>query len=151
MKMLVSLQVNGDPVEVAVSPEATLTELLRRELGLTGTKEGCGEGECGACTVLLDGEPVLSCLVPLMQCRGREVQTVEAVAAGSAAPFVERFVAAGGVQCGACTPGIVVTAAALLEREAQPDRSRVQEALAGNLCRCTGYEGIFRTFEEEGE
>jgi carbon-monoxide dehydrogenase small subunit len=123
---------------------ARLLDLLREQLGLTGTKEGCGEGECGACTVLLDGEPVLSCLVPVCQCVGRTIETVEGIAAGRAGTFLARFVESGGVQCGACTPGIIVTAWALLERNPTPSRREVQEALAGNLCRCTGYEGIFR-------
>ena len=121
-----------------------LLDVLRGPVGLTGTKEGCGEGECGACTVLLDGEPVLSCLVPLFQCSGRKVETVEAIATGPAKELLERFVAAGGVQCGACTPGIVVTAWALLEENPAPDRDEARRALAGNLCRCTGYEGILR-------
>ena len=112
-----SFTLNGRPVEVDGAPMERLLDVLRERLGLTGTKEGCGEGECGACTVLLDGEPVLSCLVPLFQCEGRRIETVEGVAAGPAREVLERFVAAGGVQCGACTPGIVVTAWALLQRE----------------------------------
>ena len=131
---------------------ARLLDLLRERLGLPGTKEGCGEGECGACTVLMDGEPILSCLTPLFQCDGKTIETVEAVAKGRARGFVERFVANGGVQCGACTPGIVVSAWALLERNPRPSRQEVQEALAGNLCRCTGYEGIYRAMVEgEGD
>jgi carbon-monoxide dehydrogenase small subunit len=141
----VELAVNGRPVAVDGHPMDRLLDVLRQRLELTGTKEGCGEGECGACTVLLDGEPVLSCLVPLFQCRGRRVETVEGIAQGEEArAFLERFVAAGGVQCGACTPGIVVTAWALLQGNPAPSRAEAQEALAGNLCRCTGYEGIFR-------
>jgi aerobic-type carbon monoxide dehydrogenase small subunit (CoxS/CutS family) len=128
-----------------------LLDVLRARLGLTGTKEGCGEGECGACTVLLDGEPVLSCLVPLVQCAGRRVATVEGIADGPARSFLERFVASGGVQCGACTPGIVVTAWALLQRSPAPSEDEVREALAGNLCRCTGYEGILRALCQEPE
>jgi carbon-monoxide dehydrogenase small subunit len=141
------LTVNGESRRVAARPMDRLLDVLREDLGLTGTKEGCGEGECGACTVLLDGEPVLSCLVPVFQCTGHEVETVEHLAAGPAREFLERFIATGGVQCGACTPGIVVTAWALLQREPSPTRDRVREALAGNLCRCTGYEGIFQAFE----
>lgn len=141
--MRVELTVNGERCALDGEPLDRLLDLLRRSLGLTGSKEGCGEGECGACTVLLDGEPVLSCLVPLAQCAGRDVVTVEGVAARGG-DLLERFVAAGGVQCGACTPGIMVTAWALLERTASPDREAVREALAGNLCRCTGYEAIFR-------
>jgi len=148
--MSTALTVNGQTVEVEGHPMARLLDVLRESLGLTGTKEGCGEGECGACTVLLDGRPVLSCLVPLFQCEGRTVKTVEGIAASDAARgFLERFVATGGVQCGACTPGIVVTAWALLQEKPEPDREAVREALAGNLCRCTGYEGILRALAKE--
>jgi carbon-monoxide dehydrogenase small subunit len=139
-----TFSVNGREVTVEGAPMDRLLDVLRGPIGLTGTKEGCGEGECGACTVLLDSEPVLSCLVPLFQCSGRKVETVEAVAAGPAKELLERFVAAGGVQCGACTPGIVVTAWALMEGNPAPDREEARRALAGNLCRCTGYEGILR-------
>jgi aerobic-type carbon monoxide dehydrogenase small subunit (CoxS/CutS family) len=143
-----TFSVNGREAAVEGHPMERLLDVLRGPLGLTGTKEGCGEGECGACTVLLDGEPVLSCLVPLFQCTGRTVETVEALA--SRAPeMLERFVAAGGVQCGACTPGIVVTACALLEENPAPDREEVRRALAGNLCRCTGYEAILRALAGE--
>ncbi|HZI64396.1 MAG TPA: (2Fe-2S)-binding protein [Thermoanaerobaculia bacterium] len=142
--MKVECTVNGGAVTLDGEPMARLLDLLRGPLALPGTKEGCGEGECGACTVLMDGEPVLSCLVPLLQCGGRRVDTVEALAAGPARAFVERFVEAGGVQCGACTPGIVVTSWALLERRPHPSRAEAAQALAGNLCRCTGYEAILR-------
>ncbi len=145
--MKAAFEVNGKSVEIDGHPMERLLDVLRERLELTGSKEGCGEGECGACTVLLDGEPVLSCLVPLCQCTGHRVETVEAVAAAPAArEFLDRFVASGGVQCGACTPGIVVTAWALLRKNPSPSREEVQEALAGNLCRCTGYEGIFAAF-----
>jgi carbon-monoxide dehydrogenase small subunit len=149
--MRVSFTVNGRAVELDGHPMERLLDGVREGLGLTGTKEGCGEGECGACTVLLDGEPVLSCLVPLFQCAGRRVETVEGIAEGPARAFMERFVATGGVQCGACTPGIAVTAWALLARHPAPDREEVRQALAGNLCRCTGYEGILRAFFPEPE
>lgn len=145
--MSTSFLLNGQPVEADGHPMARLLDVLREQLGRTGTKEGCGEGECGACTVLLEGEPVLSCLIPLFQCEGRRIETVEGVATGDSVPLretLERFVATGGVQCGACTPGIVVTLAALLERNETPSREEAREALAGNLCRCTGYEGILR-------
>jgi len=147
----VELTVNGRTAAVECHPMDRLLDVLRERLELTGTKEGCGEGECGACAVLLDGEPVLACLVPLCQCPGRRIETVEGIAAAPAArEFLERFVATGGVQCGACTPGIVVTAWALLQRNPRPTREEVQEALAGNLCRCTGYEGIFAAVGGEG-
>ena len=145
--MSVPFTVNGDPVEVDGHPMERLLDVLRARLGLTGTKEGCGEGECGACTVLLDGEPVLSCLVPLLQCAGRRIETVESLAEGPARTFLDKFVATGGVQCGACTPGIIVTAWALLQRSPVPTEAEAREALAGNLCRCTGYEGILRAIK----
>ena len=144
--MRAEFTVNGAAVAIEGAPLERLLDVLRERLGLTGTKEGCGEGECGACAVLMDGQVVLSCLVPLVQCDGRTVETVEGVAQGppAAREFMDRFVAAGGVQCGACTPGIIVTAWALLRDNPQPSREEVLRALAGNLCRCTGYEGIVR-------
>ncbi len=146
----VDLEVNGEWTSIEGHPMERLLDVLRERLQLTGTKEGCGEGECGACTVLMDGEPVLACLVPLFQCAGRSFTTVEGIAAEpKARPFLDRFVEAGGVQCGACTPGIVVTAWALLQKTPRPSRGEVQEALAGNLCRCTGYEGILRALGAE--
>ena len=149
--MKVEFQLNGAPVECEGQPLERLLDVLRQKFSLTGTKEGCGEGECGTCTILMDGEPVLSCLIPLVQSHGRSVETVESLAAGDAEPFLERFVSAGGVQCGACTPGIITTAWALLRKTPRPDRSAVETALAGNLCRCTGYEGIVRALTGEGE
>ncbi|GIW71252.1 MAG: carbon-monoxide dehydrogenase small subunit [Planctomycetota bacterium] len=144
----VRFTVNGEPRCWQGEPMARLLDVLRYELGLTGTKEGCGEGECGACTVLLDGEPVCACLVPMLQCEGRAVQTIEGLGGADRLEPVQRaFVEAGGVQCGACTPGLVLTAWALLQREPRPDRARMREALAGNLCRCTGYERILRALE----
>ncbi len=144
--MTIAFTLNGEATTVEAHPMERLLDVLRESLGLTGTKEGCGEGECGACTVLLDGEPVLSCLVPIFQCGGRAVESIEGIAERpESRAFVERFVASGGVQCGACTPGLVVAAWALLQRNAAPTREDVQDALAGNLCRCTGYEGILRS------
>ena len=127
----IDCQVNGAPVTVAGEPMDRLLDVLRETLRLTGSKEGCGEGECGACTVLMDGRPVLSCLVPLVQCAGARIETVEGVASqpsGPAASFVERFVETGGVQCGACTPGIVVTAWALLEENPTPSRAEASNS-----------------------
>jgi len=137
------LRVNGRDHRLEGGPMERLLDVLRERLNLTGTKEGCGEGECGACTVLIDGAPVLSCLVPLFQCEGREIRTVEELGEG-ADGFLTKFVETGGAQCGACTPGIVVTAWALLQSKPEPTREEVQDRLAGNLCRCTGYEGIYR-------
>lgn len=145
--MSVPFTVNGESVEIDGHPMERLLDILRTRLGLTGTKEGCGEGECGACTVMMDGEPVLSCLVPLLQCTGQRIETVESLSEGPARTFLEKFVATGGVQCGACTPGIVVTAWALLQRSPAPTEAETREALAGNLCRCTGYEGILRAIK----
>ena len=150
MAFAVTLNVNGQRHTISTDPRRALLDVLREDLGLTGTNYGCGEGECGACTVLLDGRPVLSCLVPLVQCAEREIRTVEGLASADAS-FLEQFVATGGVQCGACTPGIVVTAAALLAEKPAPTRDEVQRALAGNLCRCTGYEGIIRALVGEEE
>ena len=147
--MSVPFTVNGESVEIDGHPMERLLDVLRTRLGLTGTKEGCGEGECGACTVMMDGEPVLSCLVPLLQCTGQRIETVESLSEGPARTFLEKFVATGGVQCGACTPGIVVTAWALLQRSPAPTEAETREALAGNLCRCTGYEGILRAVVQE--
>ena len=149
--MKTAFSLNGQPVEADGHPMERLLDVVRERFGLTGTKEGCGEGECGACTVLMDGEPVLSCLVPLFQCADRKIETVEGIAGGPAREVLDRFVATGGVQCGACTPGIVVTAWALLQRNPEPGREEVREALAGNLCRCTGYEGILRALARETE
>lgn len=149
--MKTELVVNGEAIVVEGHPMARLLDILRDELDLIGTKEGCGEGECGACTVLMNGEPVLSCLIPRIQCAEATIETVEGLAAPEAQAFLEGFVSDGGVQCGACTPGIIVTAWALLRDNPDPSRQEVQAALAGNLCRCTGYEGIHRAFERGTE
>ena len=148
--MRVAFTLNGREVKAEGRPMDRLLDILREQFLLTGTKEGCGEGECGACCVLLDGEPVLSCLVPLIQCGGRRVETVEAVAQDpEAKAFLERFVAEGGTQCGACTPGIIVTAWRFKRNHSAPSRREIRTALAGNLCRCTGYEAILRALEKE--
>ena len=133
---------NGRGVEVRAHPMKRLLDVLRQECALTGTKEGCGEGECGACTVLVDGEPVNSCLVPLAQVRGRKVETIESL--GGTHPLQEAFVMEGGAQCGICTPGMILAAMAL---GPNPSLDEVRTGLAGNLCRCTGYEGIYRSIE----
>jgi carbon-monoxide dehydrogenase small subunit len=149
--MKVRFTLNGSAVECEGRAGDRLLDVLRRQFALTGTKEGCGEGECGACTVLMDGEAVLSCLTPLLQVDGREVFTVEALdASPRGTRFLERFAEAGGTQCGACTPGIVLSAAKYLAEAEHVDREGIREALAGNICRCTGYEAILRAVEEEG-
>ena len=140
--------INGKKAKLEADPMDRLLDVLRDRMGVTGTKEGCGEGECGACTVLIGGEPVLSCLIPMLQCEGVELETVEGLTTKTAQEFIQTFVGTGGVQCGACTPGIIVSAWALLKRNKHPTREEVQEALAGNLCRCTGYEGIHRALSE---
>jgi carbon-monoxide dehydrogenase small subunit len=137
--------VNGDPVEVDAPGMRRLLDVLREDLGLTGTKEGCGEGECGACTVLVDGAVVDSCLVPVCQVEGSEVRTVEGLApAGGAAlgPLQQAFLEAGGAQCGICTPGMLMAARAYLDDGGGTDEGAIREAIAGNLCRCTGYTKI---------
>jgi aerobic carbon-monoxide dehydrogenase small subunit len=143
MKIRLSLTVNNEPVEALVDDYKTLLEVLREDLNLPGTKHGCELGECGACAVLLDGEPVLSCLTLAAESSGRAVTTVEGlVEDGQLHPLQEEFADRGAAQCGYCTPGILVTAKALLDREPEPTLERIREALSGNFCRCTGYHQI---------
>jgi aerobic-type carbon monoxide dehydrogenase small subunit (CoxS/CutS family) len=147
-KAHITLQVNGEPVEVAFLPHKTLLEVLREDLGLTGTKHGCELGECGCCAVLVDGEPVLSCLVLGVAVEGHEVSTVEGMAKGAVLhPLQQAFAELGAAQCGYCTPGILLTAQALLEKKPRPTRDEIKEALAGNICRCTGYIKIYEAVE----
>ncbi len=150
--MKITFELNGKQVSAEARPMDRLLDLLREEFDLTGTKEGCGEGECGACTVLMDGDPVLSCLVPALQCEGRKVTTVEGIALDpEAKELLDRFVEHGGTQCGACTPGIIVTAHTLSKGRSRVRREEVRTALAGNLCRCTGYEAILKALETEAD
>ncbi|HSD41170.1 MAG TPA: (2Fe-2S)-binding protein [Burkholderiales bacterium] len=143
------LVVNGEDTPVSFAPYKTLLEVLREDLGLTGTKHGCELGECGACAVLIDGEPVLSCLELAVQCEGRDIQTIEGLAKGTELhPLQAAFADLGGSQCGYCTSGMVMTAKALLDKESAPSRERIKEALSGNLCRCTGYQQIWESVEE---
>lgn len=143
MKRLISLRVNGVEYEAAVEPRRTLAEFLRYDLGLTGTKIGCSIGDCGACTVLIDGVPSFSCLVLAVEAEGRDVTTIEGVAQdGGLHPLQQAFVDTGAIQCGFCTPGMVLTALALLRDNPRPTESDVRRALSGNLCRCTGYQKI---------
>src|SRR2546428_4930750 len=140
----VKCKVNGKTEEIQAYPMARLLDVLRENLGLTGTKEGCGEGECGACSVLLDGELVNSCLVPVVQAEGAEITTIEGVAIEDQLHRVQQaFIKFGGAQCGACTPGMVLAAVNLLERIPNPTQEQIRSGLAGNLCRCTGYTKIF--------
>jgi carbon-monoxide dehydrogenase small subunit len=148
MKQRVTLNVNGESREALVASHKTLLEVLREDLGLTGTKHGCELGECGTCTVLLDGEPVLSCLALPLETEGRRITTVEGLADGGRLhPLQHAFAELGAAQCGYCTPGILLTASALLAERPSPTRQEVKEALAGNLCRCTGYTKILDAVE----
>jgi carbon-monoxide dehydrogenase small subunit len=142
------LRVNGDERECAVTAGTTLLEALRYVLGLTGSKQGCDKGDCGACTVLVDGRPVLSCITLALAAEGREVRTVEGLAEqGRPHPLQDALDRTGGAQCGFCTPGILMSAYALLQRNAAPSRGEIAHALSGNLCRCTGYTKIFEAVE----
>jgi carbon-monoxide dehydrogenase small subunit len=147
------LTVNGIKRKVTAHAMARLLDVLREELALTGTKEGCGEGECGACSVLVDGALVNSCLVPFLQAEGASVQTIEGVAGkdGALHPVQEAFLECGGAQCGICTPGMVMAAVKLLEQTTTPDEAAIRTALAGNLCRCTGYTKIFDSVARAAE
>jgi len=147
-KVQVALELNGEPVEVAFAPHKTLLEVLREDLGLTGTKHGCELGECGTCAVLVDGKPVLSCLVLGLACAGRRVKTVEGMAGGGTLhPLQDAFAELGAAQCGYCTPAFLLTAEALLGENPRPTRDEIKQALSGNLCRCTGYLKIYEAVE----
>jgi carbon-monoxide dehydrogenase small subunit len=143
MKRILTLHVNGEDFEVLTEPHRTLLEVLRENLGLTGTKRGCDLGACGACTVLIDGEPRLSCLTLAMDARGKKITTIEGLARGEEVhPLQRAFVEKGAIQCGFCTPGMILTAKALLDENPHPPESEVKKAISGNLCRCTGYVKI---------
>ena len=153
--MEITCTVNGEKRTLRAHPMARLLDVLREDLRLTGTKEGCGEGECGACSVWIDGEVVNSCLVPVLQAAGTHVKTIEGVATGEQLHAVqEAFIACGGAQCGICTPGMVMAALHLLERTPHPGEAEIRAGLAGNLCRCTGYmkifEAVVRACQESG-
>ncbi len=149
MKKLITFTVNDREYEVAVAPNKTLTQVLRDDLNLLGTKEGCGVGDCGACTVILDGKPVNSCLVLAVQADGSTIKTIEGVAEGdSLHPVQETFVEMGAIQCGFCTPGMILSATSLLEKNPHPTEQEVRQALSGNLCRCTGYQKIVEAVQE---
>ena len=148
-KLLIDLRVNGQSHELAVSPHDTLLEVLRDQLDLVGTKEGCGVGECGACTVLMAGRPVLACLVLAPEAAGHDLLTIEGLARGeSLDPVQESFVEHGAVQCGFCSPGLILTAKELLTVEPRPDETRIREAIAGHVCRCTGYTKIVEAIQD---
>lgn len=148
-KIHVSATVNGDPVEFLVDPRETLLDTLRDHLGLTGSKEGCGTGDCGACSVRLDGALVCACLVLGAEAEGRRIETIEGMAQGAELhPLQRKFIEHAALQCGFCTPGILVAAKALLERNPDPDETEIRFWLAGNLCRCTGYDKIIRAIQD---
>ncbi len=148
-KQVLSCTINGEPVEVLVQPYVTLLDALREDLNLTGPKEGCGTGDCGACTVHLDGQPVASCLMLAMQARGREVRTIEGLGTnGALHPLQEAFVRLGVPQCGFCIPGVLMAAAAVLAENPRPSEEEIRYGIAGNLCRCTGYTKMLAAITE---
>jgi len=152
VKTILKMTVNGEPVEVAVDPTWTLLRVIREELGLTGTKEGCGIGDCGACTVLMEGKPVNSCLVLALQAEGKEVRTVEGLGTEeNLDPLQESFIKYGAVQCGFCTPGMLISARALLDKNPHPTTEEIKVAISGNLCRCTGYVKIIQAIQQAAQ
>jgi carbon-monoxide dehydrogenase small subunit len=149
LKKQIRLQVNGFAYDLLIEPHWTLLSVLRNVIGLTGTKEGCGKGECGACTVIIDGEATLACLVLAIQARGKDILTIEGLAQkGQLAALQEAFVKYGAIQCGFCTPGMIMTAKALLSQNSHPTAEEIKEALSGNLCRCTGYVKIIEAVQK---
>lgn len=153
-KRLIELKVNGEPYEIAVEPQRTLLEVLREDLGFTGTKEACGTGECGACTVLMDGKPVLSCLTLAIESQGKEITTIEGLAKGDKLhPLQKAFIQYGAIQCGFCTSGMILNAKSILDENPKPSREEILKGLEGNLCRCTGYNKILEAIlaVSEGE
>ncbi len=148
MKKVIQLTVNGEPVEAAIEPNRTLVQFLREDLGLTGTKHGCGLGDCGACTVILNGSPVNSCLVLAVQAAGCELLTIEGLAEnGRLHPIQQSFVDHGAIQCGFCTPGMILSSKALLDSNPDPTELEIRTAISGNLCRCTGYQKIVQAVQ----
>lgn len=147
--MKIRFTLNGTEITTETSPDRRAIDLLREDLGMTGTKEGCGSGECGACTILVNGEVVLACLMVAAQLNGKDVVTIEGISRKRIGSVLQdAFVDSGAVQCGFCTPGMIISAAGLLERNPEPDAMEIREALSGNLCRCTGYLKIVEAVEE---
>jgi carbon-monoxide dehydrogenase small subunit len=147
-KILISLEVNGDRHEIAVEPRTTLLEALRYVIGLTGSKQGCDKGDCGACTIMMDGTPILSCITLAVEGQGRQLTTIEGLARGTKVhPVQDAFDLCGALQCGFCQSGMMISAAALLARNPKPTRQQIKEGLSGNLCRCTGYTKILDAVE----
>jgi len=152
MKRIIKLHVNGEDFEILTGVHKTLLEVLREDLGLTGTKRGCDLGTCGACTVLIDGKPTLSCLALAVDAQGRKITTIEGlVKNGELHPLQKSFAEKGGIQCGFCTPGMILTAKAFLEEYPHPSEAEVKKAISGNLCRCTGYTKIVEAIRSVGE
>jgi aerobic carbon-monoxide dehydrogenase small subunit len=149
MKQILNFILNGEPIQVEIEPHLTLLQLLREELELTGAKEGCGMGECGACTVLLDGKTINSCIFPAVEAEGKDITTIEGIAdaRGGLHPIQKAFVEHGAVQCGFCTPGMVLSAKALLDAIPKPTEEEIRNGIAGNLCRCTGYLQIVQAIK----
>lgn len=148
MKQVIQLNVNDHSYDVIASPRDVLSDVLRKQLGLTGTKKGCGHGDCGTCTVVIDGKPILSCLTLAIACQGKKILTIEGLEKnGVLDPLQQAFVDHGAVQCGFCTPGMILSARSLLDRNPNPSREEIKRAIAGNLCRCTGYVKIVEAIE----
>lgn len=148
MKRLITLHINGESYEIAVNPNRTLADALREDLNITGVKKGCGIGDCGACTVLMDGIPVFSCLVLAVEAEGHDILTIEGLSSGNELhPVQKAFVEAGAIQCGFCTPGMVLNAYALLKENPHPSEKQIRTAISGNLCRCTGYQKIVEAIQ----
>ncbi len=152
MKKSIELNINGELHEIAIHSKRTLLEVLREDLGLTGTKEGCSLGTCGSCTVIVDGEAILSCLTLAESVQGKEILTIEGLAQnGKLHPLQESFVKHGAIQCGFCSPGMILTAKALLDETPHPTEEQVRQGIAGNLCRCTGYVKVVEAIKAVGE
>lgn len=152
MKKLIKLEINGENFDVAISPAAYLIDVIRETVGLSGTKKGCGIGDCGACTVLIDGRPTLSCITLAVACTGKAITTIEGLSRGTELhPVQKAFIEKGAVQCGFCTPGMVLSSKALLDENPHPSQDEIKTALAGNLCRCTGYAKIIEAVEHAGK
>lgn len=152
MKQLISLEINDRVYDVPLDPRDLLVDVIRKKVGLTGTKKGCGQGDCGACTVLVDGKPILSCLTLAITCQGKKITTIEGLTGdtGELHPIQQAFVDYGAVQCGFCTPGMILTAKALLDRIARPTEEEIKRSISGNICRCTGYKKIIEAIEAAG-
>jgi len=153
MKQLIALTINGRVFELPVDPRDLLVDVIRKKAGLTGTKKGCGQGDCGACTVLADGSPVLSCLTLAVACQGKKITTIEGLVenSGRLHPVQQAFVDHGAVQCGFCTPGMILTAKALLDKNPRPGEKEINRGISGNICRCTGYKKIVEAIFAAGE